>query len=154
MLPTAETSGTQSVGRTRNLSRVRRFPRADYVGRTVIAHHASIRYHTIRVTLMRAPRRNVSDPYLQTTMGNVCKNVLAICNVSSAAFARAAVTDMSKVITVPVQKQQLIIELFKTSKTRSSLMALGIFYGLMDLLHGLDATVHWPSLTALSCLRV
>ena len=44
MLPTAETSGALRVGRTRNLSRVRRFPRADYVGRTVITHHASIRY--------------------------------------------------------------------------------------------------------------
>ena len=90
------------------------------------------------------------DRVAETTMGNVCKNVLAICNVSSAAFARAAVTDMSKVITVPVQKQQLITELFKTSKTRSSLMALGIFYGLMDLFS--DETRAMPPKGAL-CFR-
>ena len=64
MLPTAEAPGTKLVGRTRNSSRVRLFPRADNVGRTAIAYHASIRYHTIRVKPMRAQLRIASDPYL------------------------------------------------------------------------------------------
>ena len=74
------------------------------------------------------------DSVLETTMGIESKIAMAGCLVSTTVcFARAAVTKTLKIITVQVQKQQLITELCRTNKTRSSLIALSIMYGLMGL---------------------
>ena len=69
-----------------------------------------------------------------TTMGIESEIAMAGCLVSTTVdFAKATTYKTLKGITVPVDKQQLITALFKTNKTKSSLIALGIFYGLMDL---------------------
>ena len=74
------------------------------------------------------------DSVLETTMGIESKIAMAGCIVSTTVcFARAAVTKTLKIITVQVQKQQLITELSRTNKTRSSLIALSIMCGLMGL---------------------
>ena len=69
-----------------------------------------------------------------TTMGIESEIAMAGCLVSTTVdFAKATTYKTLKGITVPVDKQQLITALFKTNKTKSSLITLGIFYGLMDL---------------------
>ena len=77
------------------------------------------------------------DLALAATMGIESKIALASCFASKAAdFARAAAIFSNKtleIIAVPVKKQRLITELFKTNKTRSSMIALGILCGLTGL---------------------
>ena len=60
---------------------------------------------------------------------------MAGCLASTAvALAKATAIKTLNIITVPVGRQQLITALFKTNQTKSSLIALGIVCGLMDLL--------------------
>jgi len=75
------------------------------------------------------------DSVLETTMGIESEIAMAGCLVSTAvALAKTTAIKTLNIITVPVGKQQLITALFKTDQTKSSLIALGIVCGLMDLL--------------------
>ena len=97
----------------------------------------------LRVNASNAQSPQCGTTYLQrtinwvreTTMGIESEIAMAGCLVSTAvALAKTTAIKTLNIITVPVGKQQLITALFKTNKTKSSLISLGILFGLMDLL--------------------
>lgn len=67
------------------------------------------------------------------TVRSVNHPKMALVASRTANNAKVAATKTLKRITVPVEKRRLITELFKTGKTRGSLITLAIVYGLKDL---------------------